>query len=81
MGHYIKQRGGDPENLKAYLRIMKCLLKAVREIHRKSCVPGDLDLDYNIFIEGNETKSLIAKIGELEMFRDISHSRITGFYR
>ena len=74
----LPTHAGKKENLKLYLRITKCILKGLKVMHSKKKFHRDLK-PLNIFVSGdlNRFSSVIAKLGDFGLVKDIDHSMIT----
>lgn len=71
----ITTHGGKPENLKLYLRIAKCIVKGLKEMHAKHKFHRDVK-PLNIFISGDLSRPMkvYAKLGDFGLVRDVDHS-------
>lgn len=74
----IEEHGGRRENLKLYLRIAMCILKGIEELHSKHKFHRDIKHE-NIFISGDfsDTSTIIAKLGDFGIMRDMKHAQVT----
>ena len=75
----LSTHAGKEDNLKLYLRITKCILKGLKEMHSKHKFHRDLK-PLNIFVSGDlaRPKSVTAKLGDFGLVKDLEHSWVTS---
>jgi len=75
----MKSLGGKQENLNLYLRITKCILNGLKEMHSQHKFHRDLK-PLNIFISGDlaDPQSVIAKLGDFGLVKEVDHSLVTS---